>query len=90
MKTISSALCVCVLLLVMGSVQAESHPDRVLEPPKFFVGCPVIWSDGSRGKIVMRGEYVGEQWYYLVQLGGEDGLCWRLPENGLRFNQQAP
>ena len=89
MKTISGALSACVLVLAMSCARAESRPDKVLEPPKFFVGCPVIWSDGSRGKIVMRPEYSEEEWHYLVQLGGEDGLCWRLPESGLKFNQNA-
>ena len=74
-------------LFPQGVAQAESRIQKVLEP-KFFVGCPVLWSDGSRGIIVERPVYRDEEWYYLVQLGGENGLCWSLPERGLRFRSQ--
>ena len=77
------------LLGSSGVTRGESRPQKTLEP-KFFAGCPVLWSDGSRGIILERQEYRDDQWYYLVQLGGEDGLCWSLPEAGLKFNQNAP
>lgn len=72
-----------------GLTRAESRTQKTMEP-KFFAGCPVLWSDGSRGIIVERQEYRDDQWFYLVQLGGEDGLCWSLPEGGLKFNKNAP
>ncbi|MBC7853598.1 MAG: hypothetical protein IAF94_09190 [Pirellulaceae bacterium] len=75
------------LLFSYGIAQGESRPQKTLEP-KFFVGCLVLWSDGSRGVIVERSEYRDDEWYYSVRLGGEDGLCWTLPEAGLRFRSQ--
>lgn len=89
MNSFSRLVCASVLLFSLGALRAESYPVKALEPPKFFVGCPVIWSDGSRGKIMMRPDYRNEEWYYQVQLGGENGLCWSLPERGLKFNQNA-
>ena len=95
MNAISRLVCTSVLLfsfrvplLSRGIVLAESHTQKTLEP-KFFVGCPVLWSDGSRGIIVERPVYRNGEWYYVVQLGGADGLCWTLPEAGLKFNQGA-
>ncbi|MGI8977727.1 MAG: hypothetical protein ACR2FY_00730 [Pirellulaceae bacterium] len=70
-----------------GVAFGESRPQKTLEP-KFFIGCPVLWTDGSRGVVLERSEYRDDEWYYLVQLGGEDGLCWTLPEAGLRFRNQ--
>jgi hypothetical protein len=76
-------------LVFHGRVFGESRVEKTLEP-KFFVGCPVLWSDGSRGVIVERPVYRDEEWYYVVQLGGADGLLWTLPEAGLKFrNQEA-
>ena len=78
-----------VSLGVVGVTRGESRIQKTLEP-KFFAGCPVLWSDGSRGIILERQEYRDDQWYYLVQLGGAEGLCWSLPETGLSFNQSSP
>ena len=72
-----------------GWAFGESRVQKTLEP-KFFVGCPVLWSDGSRGVIVERPVYREEEWYYVVRLGGVDGLLWTLPEAGLKFRSQEP
>ena len=74
-------------LVFYGQAFGESRVQKTLEP-KFFVGCPVLWSDGSRGVIVERPVYRDDEWYYLVRLGGTDGLCWTLPEAGLKFRSQ--
>ena len=74
-------------LVFCGRAFGESRVQKTLEP-KFFVGCPVLWSDGSRGVIVERPVYRDDEWYYLVRLGGTDGLCWTLPEAGLKFRTQ--
>jgi len=94
MNVLSRLVCASVLLLSVflsiafpRGVLGESRVQKTLEP-KFFVGCPVVWSDGSRGVIVERPVYRDEEWYYLVQLGGTDGLCWTLPEAGLKFRNQ--
>ena len=79
--------CASVVVLSISVARGESRPQKTLEP-KFFVGCPVLWSDGSRGVIVERPVYRNEEWYYLVQLGGTDGLCWSLPEAGLKYRNQ--
>ena len=96
MNVLSRLVCTSVLLLPLTISLAfhdyalcESRVQKTLEP-KFFVGCPVLWSDGSRGVIVERPVYRDEEWYYLVQLGGTDGLCWTLPEAGLKFRSQDP
>ena len=96
MNVLSRLVCASVLLSSLatnlafhGRALGESRVQKTLEP-KFFVGCPVLWSDGSRGVIVERPVYRDEEWYYLVQLGGSDGLRWTLPEAGLKFrNQEA-
>jgi hypothetical protein len=87
MNAFSRLVCACVLLLSISVACGESRPQKTLEP-KFFVGCPVVWSDGSRGVIVERPVYRDDEWYYLVQLGGADGLCWSLPEAGLKYRNQ--
>ena len=89
MTAVSRLLCAFLLFVSLNVARGESHVPKTLEP-KFFVGCPVLWSDGSRGVIVERPVYRDDQWYYVVRLGGEDGLCWTLPEAGLKFrNQEA-
>lgn len=94
MNALSRFVCASALLFSLsmspafqGVAFGESRPQKTLEP-KFFVGCPVLWSDGSRGVVLERSEYRDDEWYYLVRLGGEDGLCWTLPEAGLRFRSQ--
>ena len=87
MNALTRLVCAGVLLISLTTVHAESRVPKVLEP-KFFVGCPVLWSDGSRGIVVERPEYRDDEWYYVVRLGGEDGLCWTLPEVGLKFRNQ--
>ena len=94
MNVLSRLVCASVLLSSLttnlafhGRALGESRVQKTLEP-KFFVGCPVLWSDGSRGVIVERPVYRDDEWYYLVQLGGADGLCWTLPEAGLKFRSQ--
>ena len=88
MNAISRLACAVLLSVPLGVCDGESRPQKTLEP-KFFVGCPVIWSDGSQGVIVERPVYRNEEWYYVVQLGGNDGLCWTLPEAGLKILDQA-
>ena len=95
MNVLSRLVCASVLfasfttnLVFHEQAFGESRVQKTFEP-KFFVGCPVLWSDGSRGVIVERPVYRDDEWYYLVQLGGADGLCWTLPEAGLRFNENA-
>ncbi|MCE9526913.1 MAG: hypothetical protein K8R36_12750 [Planctomycetales bacterium] len=87
MNAFSRLVCTGLLLLSIGVACGESRPQKTLEP-KFFVGCPVVWSDGSRGVIVERPVYRNDEWFYLVQLGGADGLCWTLPEAGLKYRNQ--
>jgi len=89
MSPFSRLVCASVLLFTLNAACGESRIQKTLEP-KFFVGCPVLWSDGSRGIVVERPVYRDEQWYYLVRLGGNDGLCWSLPEAGLKFRNQEP
>jgi len=87
MNVLSRLVCASVLVVSLSTACGESRPQKTLEP-KFFVGCPVLWSDGSRGIIVERPVYRDDEWYYVVRLGGEDGLCWTLPEGGLKFRSQ--
>jgi len=87
MDALSRFVCASVLLFSFNVAYGESYPQKTFEP-KFFVGCPVVWSDGSRGVIVERPLYREDEWYYVVRLGGEDGLCWTLPEAGLRMRNQ--
>jgi hypothetical protein len=95
MNAISRLVCVCALCLPVTSPlvcqRAAFGESRVQKPfePKFCVGCPVRWSDGSRGVVVERPIYRDDEWYYLVQLGGKDGLCWTLPEAGLKFRENG-
>jgi hypothetical protein len=77
------------VLLLASSLQAEIRPFRPVNLPRFMVGANVRWADGSRGQIVGRAQWHGEepdgQWYYPVQFGA-DGLCWALPESGLELD----
>ena len=84
--------CVLALLVLTQGAAAESRPQdssHPMQPPRFYVGLQVQWSDGSQGHIVGAAVWEGAngsgQWHYPVQFGGPDSLCWSLPEQGLTF-----
>jgi hypothetical protein len=92
MKALAAALLVVCLA---ASVLAESHPrdgSQPDDPPRFCVGWRVQWSDGSIGRVVdhahWRPSEQAGQWYYPVQFGGPDSLCWELPEQGLELIEE--
>jgi hypothetical protein len=92
MKQFSAAL---LLSLCAACARGESYPgdgSQPSDPPRFSVGWQVRWSDGSVGRIVDRAQWQpsdgGGQWYYPVQFGGPDSLCWSLPEPGLKWMEE--